>query len=170
MKNVVFAVIAIILLPVTVAVLLGLFTGVLTGGISAAGDIDFVNGYSLASLREIEPTEQFPGSTVLRRDGRPANNAAFGSEIPPRTGYLVIATASRTEVTEFYDDLLRESGYEQIGIPTPLIAQGTEAAVAVWRADDVYFRLSFETDSRTLVESGGSRGDVLFQVFMTPLK
>lgn len=170
MKNVVFAVIAIILLPVTVAVLLGLFTGVLTGGLSAAGNINFVNGYSLASLREIEPTEQYPDSRILQREGRHANSAAFGSDIPPRTGYLILATATNTEITQFYNDTLSEAGYDKIAIPTPFIAQGTESGVSVWRNDNLYFRLSFETDTRTLVEAGGTRGDVLFRVFITPLK
>ena len=170
MKSLIYSILALILLPVVVAVLLGVFTGALTGGIASVASTGVVNGYTLESLQEIEPTDSYPSAELIATAQRAGSNAAFGRDVPPRSDKTFVSSASPQEITEFYEELLTSDGYSRVGIPTPMNPQNTETRVAVWKRGNVYFRISFDSDARTLIESGGEPGDALYKVYITPLK
>lgn len=170
MKNVIYAVLALILMPFTIALLLGVFTGALTGGIQAASNTDVVYGYSLATLREIEPTDEFPGSVLIDTNARAATTAAFGRDVQAQLDRVFIASGSHEDIIDFYDNVMTEDGYRRIGTPTPMNAQNTEEGVMVWRRGNVYFRISFESDTRTMLEAGGDLGDTMYKVYITPYR
>ncbi len=176
MKEIIFGFFGIILLPVLVVLALAGFSGILSKAVVSVADAESVNGFTLDELKELEleavggtDTQFFPLSVVIGSFDRPASTIAIGRDIEPESGHLAYAPAPFADIIQYYDGILAASGWERTKIPPPLAAFGEETAATVWRRDNVVFRLVHKTDTRVLIEAGGSHNDTLYEYLLTPL-
>lgn len=169
-RSVVLSVLGLVLLPVTVVLLVGAATGVLTGGIITVTRGDVVSGYDLDALRRTEAATLVPPADTPRaRYDVEGSSLVFGPDRAPIAGQRILTDGTYQTVQRFYDRALEDLGYEQIPTPTPMIPQAGERWAYVWRADNMYARLVLRTDPRELVELGGVRGQLLYQFTVSPL-
>ena len=170
MRNLVLGAVAVVLLPVSVVLLVGVATGTLTGGIVEAAGSATVDGFTLDELREIESSVgQPPDSVRIRSDGRVGNRLAFGGAVTPKTTSVYLSSLGFEELATFFEDKAGLLGWARVDTPTPLIVQGDEDQVGVWRRDNLYLRLSHHSDDRALVEAGGAAGDHLYTASIEPI-
>lgn len=176
MKNIIFGFFAIILFPVVIVLAIAGLSGVISKGVTSAAHADSVHGFTLDELKAYElqavggeDTQFYPLSTRLVSFDRNASTLAFGRDIEPESGHVVLASAEYRDVIRYYDEVLAADDWVRISVPTPLAAFGDEDSAAAWRKDNVVFRIVRKTDQRLLIEAGGSLGDVVYEYLITPL-
>ncbi len=176
MRNVILGFIAILLFPVVIVVAIAGLSGIIARGASSAVSAESVNGFTLEELKEFEleavggpDTQFYPLSTVLSSFDRRASTLAFGRDVEPESGHVVLAPADYPDIIAYYQEILDADGWTKIRVPTPMAAFGEEEAPVAWQKDNVVFRLVRKTDGRLLVEAGGSGGDTVYEYLVVPL-
>lgn len=170
MRNVVVSAIAIVLLPVSIVLVMGAATGVLSGGITSATSGDVVNGYNLDGLRQLPEASLVPaGDVITSRHDVEGSSLVFGEDRPPVAGVRVLTQNTYDRTLRSYDEALESLGFEKIETPTPLIPQADERFATVWQRDNLYARLVTRTNTREFVESGGELGQLLYQFTVVPI-
>ena len=176
MRNIILGFFAILLFPVLIVVSIAGLSGIISRGITAGVSAESVNGFTLEELKDFElaavggeDTQFYPLSTVLSSFDRRASTLAFGRDVEPESGHVVLAPADNVDISAYYAEILDADGWTKIRVPTPMAAFGEEDTVVAWRKENVVFRLVRKTEGRLLVEAGGSGGDTVYEYLVTPL-
>lgn len=176
MRNVILGFIAILLFPVVIVLAIAGLSGIVARGATAAVSDESVNGFTLAELKAFEmqavggeDTQFYPLSTVLGSFDRRASTLAFGRDVEPESGHVVLANADYADIVSYYQEILDADGWTKIRVPPPMAAFGQEDSAVAWQKENVVFRLVRKTDGRLLVEAGGSGGDTVYEYLVIPL-